>query len=135
MKRKRMSIIAASVLSIAVSSAATGQPKIKRCTSPLASTGAAWLELQTGGRSNGVFYTQTNCPVNYSPVSGGVRYEGAWNDPSLAFKWKEIASLPYDELPNQEATAWRCMVLRTPAAGPNERPDALWCQAVCCRWD
>ncbi len=139
--RSLTSVFAAGALALslvgAVDPVHANGAKQKRCTSPPASQGPAWQELVSqDGAVKGVFYTDNNCPVNYNPVSGGVRYEGAWNDPSIAFKWKEIASIPYDDaLPDQEAKAWRCMVIRTPEAGKDERPYALWCQAVCCRWD
>ena len=124
------------LLFCAVSASAIAADKAKRCTSPPAATGSAWKEfVSIEGTRPGVYVAQTSCPTNYRPVSGGVRYEGAWNNPKLAFKWKEIASIPYDELENQEAQDWRCMVLRTPEAEKDERPDALWCKAVCCRWD
>lgn len=136
MRLLRLTLIAVTLLGAGFGLAQADGPKTKRCTSPLAATGKDWQEfVHSGGSKPGVFYAQTNCPANYHPVSGGIRYEGAWNDTSLTFKWKEIASLPYDELADQEATAWRCMVLRTPQAMKDERPDALWCQAVCCRWD
>lgn len=115
------------------SSQAFGDPQ-HRCTNAPAVSGTAWQQFQFDGKPvKGMFFAQATCPSSYKPVSGGIRYEGVWNDPKIGKMWQQVVSTPYDETANQEALAWRCMVTTTDNS--DTRPDPLWCTAVCCRWD
>jgi hypothetical protein len=107
-----------------------------RCTNAPAAKGAAWKPfIHEGKPISGMYYAQAVCPKEYKPVSGGIRYEGVWNEPGMATKWKQVVSTPYDEIPDsQEAVGWRCLVMWMKRGKP-ERPDPIWCTAVCCRWN
>jgi hypothetical protein len=67
----------------------------------------------------------------YYPVSGGIRFEGIWNDISIGRKWKLVQGQVYDP-DNLPLSGWSCMVMRTDEASANDRPDHLWCSVLCC---
>lgn len=94
--------------------------------------GTAWRQIDSQYPSHEFLYRAIPlCGRGSYPVSGGVRFEGIWNDLSLGNKWRPVQSEPYDPY-NLPMTGWVCLVMRTEAAGTSERPDALWCSVLCC---
>jgi hypothetical protein len=65
------------------------------------------------------------------PVSGGIRFEGIWNEISMGEKWKLVQSQVWDP-DNLPLSGYSCMVMRTSSTPRKETPDALWCSVLCC---
>lgn len=94
--------------------------------------GKAWRALGSGYKyGDRLFQALPKCRAGTYPVSGGVRYEGVWNDISMASKWTVVQSQVWDPTFNP-LVGWSCMVLRTDAAPKQETPAHIWCSVLCC---
>jgi hypothetical protein len=91
--------------------------------------GKDWLELGSQYPAHkSLFEARPLCKqvspvgVTYYPVSGGIRYEGIWNDISVGNKWKVVQSQVWDP-DNLPLSGWSCMVMRTEGTSETEKPD------------